>query len=81
MPKITEMYAFILEDTGPNDEGVIGIKAPNDTGTGSVWLPLVGGDMARINSLKPLAIGIGNQVGKKVKLVHFTNREEMGYIN
>lgn len=25
MPRIEEMYAFVVEDTGPNDEGVIGI--------------------------------------------------------
>lgn len=75
MPKIQEMYAFVVEDTGADDEGVIGIQSEEG------WLPLVGADMARVESLKPIARGIGNQIGKKVKLVHFTNREDLGVIN
>lgn len=75
MPKIQEMYAFIVEDSGPDDEGVIGIQSEEG------WLPLVGADMARVESLKPIARGIGNKIGKKVKLVHFTNREDLGVIN
>jgi len=75
MPKIQEMYAFIVEDSGPDDEGIIGIQSEEG------WLPLVGADMARVESLKPIARGIGNKTGKKVKLVHFTNREDLGVIN
>ena len=75
MPKIEEMYAFIIQDTGPDDEGVIGIMTKNG------WLPLVGADMARVESLKPIARGIGNRMGKKVKLVHFTGCEDLGVIN
>lgn len=80
MPKITEMYAFIIEDTGPDDEGVVAIASEKGD-YGKIWLPLVGADMARVNSLRPLAAGIGNQIGKKVKLVHFTNREELEIIS
>lgn len=80
MPKIEQMYAFIVEDTGPDDEGVVAIQS-EEGDYGRIWLPLVGADMARVNSLKPLAAGIGNQIGKKVKLVHFTNREELEVVN
>lgn len=74
MPKIEEMYAFVAEDSGPDDEGIVGIN----TATG--WMPLVGADMARVESLKPIAKGIAAQTGKKIKLVHFTNREDLGGI-
>ncbi len=79
MPKITEMYAFIVEDSGPNDEGVVAIASEEGT-MGKIWLPLVGADMARVESLKPLAAGIGKQIGKKVRLIHFTQRENLGEI-
>ena len=62
MPKITEMFAFICEDKGPNDERVVA---------------LVGADMARVNSLKSYALDIAKKTGKKVKLIHFTNREDL----
>ena len=81
MPKITEMYAFIVEDSGPEDEGVIGIQSPPGDDGKTIWLPLVGADMARVESLRPIARGIGRQVGKKVTLVHFSNREDLEVIN
>jgi len=71
MPKITEMFAFIAEDKGPEDEGMVGMSF------GDWMMPLVGADMARINSLRPHALAIAKKTGKKVKLVHFTNREEL----
>ncbi len=79
MPKITEMYAFVVEDTGPDDEGVVAIQSQEGE-QGHLWLPLVGADMKRVASLKPLALGIGLQLGKPVKLIHFTNREDLGLI-
>lgn len=74
MPRITEMFAFIVEDTGPEDEGVIGFR----TSTG--WVPMVGADMKRVESLRPIARQISMETGKKVKLIHFTNREDLDEI-
>ena len=74
MPKITEMYAFVSEDTGPEDEGVVAEKF------GGVWMPLVGADMARVESLKPLARMVAKKTGKPLKLLRFTNRELMEII-
>ena len=71
MPKITEMFAFIAEDNGPDDEGVVGMSA------GQWFLPLVGADMAMVNDIKPYALDIAKKTGKKVKLIHFTNREDL----
>jgi hypothetical protein len=69
MPKITEIYAFISEDTGPEDEGIIGQRM-NDT-----WLPFVAADQKRIDSLRPWAKSIARVTGKKIKLIRFTHRE------
>lgn len=80
MPRIEEMYAFIVEDSGPEDEGVIGIQSMEGDSGRRLWLPLVGADMARVNSLRPIAQGIGHQLGKKVTLVHFSNREDVEVI-
>ncbi|GAI40123.1 unnamed protein product [marine sediment metagenome] len=80
MPRIEQMYAFIAEDTGPDDEGVIAIQTgPGDDGR-RLWLPLVGADMARVNSLRPIAQGIGCKTGQRVTLVHFSNRQDLEVI-
>lgn len=73
MPKIEEMYAYIAEE-GPEDEGVVAMKM------GDTWMPMVGADMARMESLKPIALVIGLETGQEVKLVKFTNRIELEVI-
>ena len=72
MPRIEEMYAFVAEDSGPDDEGVVAMSV------GNVMLPLVGADMARVESLKPIARNISVETGQRIKLLHFTHREELG---
>ncbi len=71
MPKITELYAWVLEDSGPDDEGIAGWKFDDS------WLPLVGADMPRADSLREVALGISKITGKPIKLVKFTNRIEL----
>lgn len=75
MPKIDEMFAFVVEDSGPDDEGIIGMN------TVSGWMPLVGADMARVDSLRPIALGLARGMGKTIKLLHFTKREEVETID
>lgn len=75
MPRIDTLYAFVAEDTGPDDEGVIGMLTTDG------WLPLVGADMARIDSVRIAAEQIARDTGKRVKLLQFTNRVEMEEIN
>ncbi|MBA7553646.1 hypothetical protein ES705_46240 [subsurface metagenome] len=72
MPKIMEMYAFVTEDKSPDDEGVV--AAQNDK---KEWMPLMGADLARAQSVKPIAQNIADVLGKKVTLLRFTNREEV----
>ncbi len=71
MPRISEMFAFIAEDQGPDDEGVIGMEI------GGSMMPLVGADMARVDSLRPFAEQIGLIINKKIKLVKFTTRTDV----
>lgn len=80
MPRIDKMYAFIAEDTGPDDEGLIALPSETDQDGNSVWLPLIGADMERVDSLREIARGIGYETGKKVTLVHFSNREDVEII-
>ncbi len=72
MPRIEEMYAFVAEDTGPDDEGVVAMNV------GGVMLPMVGANMARVESLRLIAKDITARTGKKIKLLHFTQREDLG---
>jgi len=72
MPRIEGMYAFVAEDSGPDDEGVVAMSV------GEVMMPLVGADMARVESLRPVARNISAETGKKIKLLHFTQREDLG---
>lgn len=74
MPRIEEMYAFVAEDSGPEDEGIIGMNL------GYGWMPLVGADFERVESLRQVARQIGAETGTKIKILRFTQREEMGYV-
>ena len=74
MPKIKMMFAFIATDEDEDDEGVIGMQV------GGTWLPLVGADEARIESLRSVAEETARITGKKVTLVKFTNREDVEVI-
>lgn len=69
MPRITEMWAYVIEDSGPEDEGVVAARV------GGEWMPLVGADRARAESMRPFAVEIGRRLGKPIRLVRFTDRE------
>ena len=70
MPKIMKMYAYISEDDGPDDEGVVAVKM------GDTWMPLVGADMERMDSLRPMALEVAKATGKKVILAYFQARTD-----
>jgi len=63
-----------LAEEGIDDEGVVAMKLGNN------WLPMVGGDMDRMNSLKPIATEMANQTGKKITLTKFSIRTDMEVI-
>jgi len=74
MPRITEIFAFIAEDAGPDDEGIAAFRH------GQLWMPMVAADIARVESLRKMAEGISQARGMTIKLVRFTAREELEMI-
>jgi len=70
MPKITELFTFIAEN-GPEDEGITAMMV------GDKWMPMVGADMKRIESLRPIAEKMAAIHGQKVILVKFTIRTDI----
>ncbi|KKL91894.1 hypothetical protein LCGC14_1166560, partial [marine sediment metagenome] len=71
---IEKMYAFVAEDSGPDDEGIVAMQV------GDVMIPMVGADMARVESLRPIARAISRRTRKEIKLIHFTQREDLGAV-
>lgn len=70
--KIEKMYAYITLEG--EQEGVIGFHS------GMGWVPLVGADTDRAKSYRPVAQDIANRTGKEVKLIFFSQREEVEVI-
>lgn len=66
MPKIDAMFAFIAEDNGPEDEGIMGFSMPDGS-----MMPMVGADMKRVKSLLPMAKMIRRVTGKPFKILRF----------
>ena len=75
MPKINTIYAFIATEEGPDDEGVVAALISD------VWIPLVGADKERVESLKPIAKKIGQVTKKKITLAKFKVREDLEVIS
>jgi len=65
------MFAFISVDECPEDEGIVAARI------GDTWMPLVGADMDRVESLKPLAMGVARLTGKRIVLARFGVREDL----
>ena len=69
MPRIEELYAYVTYEPGdPDDEGLAAMTIP---GIGSV--PMIGADMARMKSLKPLVQVAAKATGRAIRLVKFSN--------
>lgn len=71
MPRITELYAYIAEDNGPDDEGVAAAQA------GNMMMPLIGADVGRSKRLRAVAQHVARTTGKRLRLVRFSVREEL----
>jgi hypothetical protein len=67
MPKVLQMFAFVTTDKDEDDEGVVGQQS-GTTG----WMPLVGADMARVESLEPIAQAIADMHGQPIRLLHWS---------
>lgn len=71
---IDEMYAFVQTDPKDQTEGVIGFHTTDG------WLPMVGADTARVEYLRPVAQEIATAMGREVRIIRFTVREEIEVI-
>lgn len=63
--RITELYAFVSKDKDGN-EGIIGMTQPDGT-----WMPFVGADTERVDSLIPIANKICKITGVTYEIRHF----------
>ncbi len=68
--RIDSMFAFIcLDDDGT--EGIPAFMTP-----GGIAMPMVGADLQRVDSLRPIARQMV-EAGKKITLVKFSHRETL----
>lgn len=73
MPKITELYAFIAEDVGPNDEGIAAFWSE----ALKSYMPLIGADLSRVDSLRRIAQDVVTATGKAMTLCRYSVREDI----
>ena len=73
MPKITELWAYVMADSGPDDEGV---PAWLD-GVMMTWNPLIGADRERAEQLRERAQELCDIAGKPLSLRRSTGLEEI----
>ncbi len=66
--RIDQMFAFVAVDA----DGTEGVCAFQINGA---WVPLVGADMERVESLRPIARKLARASGRPITLVKFSNRE------
>ena len=64
--KIEKMYAFVAENE--DGEGIMAFKSNNG------WMPMVGADFKRIESLLPIAKELSKASDKKFRILQFDNR-------
>ena len=69
--KIDEIFAFVAVDKDGDEVIMAGFF-----GDMEMVMPLIGADMARVDSLRPIAELTGKMAGVEVKLIRFTNRIE-----
>lgn len=69
--KVDRMFAFVAEDES-GDEGIVAIPMENIG-----IAPLVGCDMARVDSLRPHAQFAANVRKKPVRLIYFETLTEI----
>lgn len=70
MPRVTELYAYVVADRDEDDEGVPALQGP-----GGMWMPMMGADLERAEQLRPMAEAMAARLGKPVKLVRATGLE------
>lgn len=69
MKRVDEVFAFITTASQPEGwaEGILGVK------TSDGWIPMIGADVERIESLVPIA----ESTGLDYKIIKFTNKVDV----
>ncbi|MFA6972511.1 MAG: hypothetical protein WC208_14095 [Gallionella sp.] len=67
---INEIFAFVATETD-GSEGIIGMNLDGQ------WFPLVGANMARVNSLYPVAKEIQLRTGRPFRVLKFSNKQDI----
>lgn len=75
MPKIQALWAWVGIDPVDENEGILAIPF-EDT-----MMPLIAADDERLAQLRPLAINLVRGTGMLIRLVKFSNREEIEEVN
>jgi hypothetical protein len=73
MPKITELYAFIVQNS-PKDEGLTAFR------TMKQWVPMVCADKERVDSLREIAQSMSTICNQEIILAKFSIREDLEVI-
>lgn len=71
--KIEKLYCFMIIDKD-GDEGICGFK------TDEGWMPMVGADLERMDSIEIIAKSIANSMNETIFLLEFTDRKEIKQI-
>lgn len=74
MKKIGELFAFVMVDGG-GDEGIPAFTHEQ------YFVPMVGADMARVESFRVMAQALCNASGKPMKILRFSQAEQIGEVN
>lgn len=69
--KIVEIFAFVVEDDN-GEEGIPAYKSKS-----GIVFPLLTGDSALVLSLEEMAQLLSNQIGRSLKMLRFSTREEV----
>jgi len=69
MPRVTELYAYVIADADEDDEGVPGFSQ------GAWLLPMMGADRERADSFRDYAQQIATAQKKPVRLIRSTGLE------
>lgn len=71
--RVDEFYGWFMEDPDDGAEGLIGANIGPDGST----VPLVGGDLARMQSLRIFAESHRASTGCPVRLLRFSRRDDL----
>lgn len=69
MPRVTELYAYVIADADEDDEGVPAFDASG------MMMPMMGADRDRAYDLRPMARLLATRHGKPIKLIRSTGIE------